>query len=216
MLNLFEQEENEWFHKLTPILIKYKGRKHPLNYQNEYQLVIMVILSAQDSDKNINMIAPMFFKAFSNFENLAKATKNQLKPYLFLVENFDNKSNWLIETASLLHKNKIIPVTMHELTSLKGIGRKSANVIMREIKIPSEGIIVDLHVLRVSYKIGLTTQERNALQAEKQLMQRFPKNIWGEIGMAISFLGREICRPKPNCTICPINISCKYYNKLNL
>lgn len=105
---------------------------------------------------------------------------------------------------------------MEDLTALKGIGRKSANVIMREAKVPSAGIIVDLHVLRVAPRIGLINETKYGIKAEKKLMQVLPKSIWGEIGMAISFLGREICRPKPKCDECPINKICNYYSELQL
>ena len=99
---------------------------------------------------------------------------------------------------------------MENLTALKGIGRKSANVIMREANVPVEGIIADLHVIRVSPRIGLISETKDGNKAEKQLMQILPKNIWGEIGMAISFLGREICRPTPKCPECPIIKDCQY------
>ena len=84
---------------------------------------------------------------------------------------------------------------MEKLTALKGIGRKSANVIIRETNSPAEGIIADLHVIRVAPRIGLCNESKDGNKVEKQLMQILPKNIWNEIGMAISFLGREICRP---------------------
>jgi endonuclease-3 len=102
---------------------------------------------------------------------------------------------------------------MDALTALKGIGRKSANVIMREAKVPAAGIIADLHVIRVAPRIGLIPETKDGNKVEKQLMQVLPKEIWGEIGMAISFLGREICKPKPKCSECPINPICKYYKE---
>ncbi len=105
--------------------------------------------------------------------------------------------------------------TFHgEFNCLKGIGRKSANVILREAKVPTAGIIADLHVLRVAPRIGLINETKDGIKAEKQLMQVLPKSIWGEIGMAISFLGREICRPKPKCDECPINKICNYYSEM--
>ena len=103
---------------------------------------------------------------------------------------------------------------MEGLTALKGIGRKSANVILKESRIPAEGIIADLHVIRVAPRIGLITETKDGNKVEKQLMTVLPKAIWGEIGMAISFLGREICRPKPKCDICPINSICEYYKSI--
>jgi endonuclease-3 len=205
----------DWQEKLTPILEKYKGRKHPLDYHNLYQLVVMVVLSAQDSDANINAIAPPLFKAFPNMQSLAKSNVEDLTPYLSKVRNFDTKVNWLLEIAQTIQKDENIPLTMDGLTSLKGIGRKSANVIMRESKVSAEGIIADLHVIRVAPRIGLITETKDGNKAEKQLMQLLPKPIWGEIGMAISFLGREICRPKPKCPECLINGICEYYKKLH-
>jgi endonuclease-3 len=204
-------ETNDWATKLSPILEKYKGQKHPLDYQNLYQLVVMVVLSAQDSDANINYISPVLFEKFPNMEPLATSNVETLIPYISKVRNFGTKAKWLLEIVQTIQKDENIPLTMEGLTALKGIGRKSANVIMREAKVPAEGIIADLHVIRVSPRIGLIPETQDGNKVEKQLMQIFPKNIWGEIGMAISFLGREICRPKPKCEECPINMVCRYY-----
>lgn len=205
---------NNWPKKLEPILTKYKNRKHPLDYHNLYQLLVMVVLSAQDSDANINTIAPELFKVFPNMESLAASNTEALFPYIAKVRNYNTKASWLIEIAQTIKKDESIPLTMEGLTALKGIGRKSANVILREAKIPAEGIIADLHVIRVAPRIGLITETKDGNKVEKQLMTVLPKAIWGEIGMAISFLGREICRPKPKCDICPINTICEYYKSI--
>lgn len=205
---------NNWPKKLEPILTKYKNRKHPLDYHNLYQLLVMVVLSAQDSDANINTIAPELFKVFPNMESLAVSNTEALFPYIAKVKNYNTKVSWLIEIAQTIKKDESIPLTMEGLTALKGIGRKSANVILREAKIPAEGIIADLHVIRVAPRIGLITETKDGNKVEKQLMTVLPKAIWGEIGMAISFLGREICRPKPKCEICPINTICEYYKSI--
>lgn len=212
-MNLFENS-NDWTEKLEPILKKYKGRKHPLEYHNLYQLLVMVVLSAQDSDAHINKIAPTLFEAYPNTESLALTNIDALTPYISDVRNFGTKANWLLEIAKIIKKDKNIPLTIDGLVSLKGIGRKSANVILREAKIPAEGIIADLHVIRVAPRIGLIPETKDGIKAEKQLMQVLPKEIWGEIGMAISFLGREICRPQPKCPECPINSICEYYKNL--
>ena len=208
-MNLFETQ-NDWAEKLAPILTKYKGRKHPLDYHNLYQLMVMVVLSAQDSDANINKIAPALFEVYPNMESLAISNVEALIPHISKVRNFGTKANWLIEIAQTIKKDENIPLTMDGLTALKGIGRKSANVIMREAKVPVEGIIADLHVIRVAPRIGLIPESKDGIKVEKQLMQVLPKAIWGEIGMAISFLGREICRPTPKCPECPINKICEY------
>ena len=206
---------NDWETKLIPIIEKYKGRKHPLEYQNLYQLMVMVILSARDSDANINKIAPVLFKTFPNLDHLSSSSVENLIPYISTVKNFGNKSNWLLEIAQTLKNDENIPLTMQKLTALKGIGRKSSNVIMHEMKVPAEGIIADLHVIRVAPRIGLAQPSKDGNKIEKQLMQILPKHIWGEIGMAFSFLGREICRPtNPKCHICPIAKDCEYYRAL--
>jgi endonuclease-3 len=212
-MDLFENS-NDWAKKLEPILTEYKGRKHPLDYHNLYQLMVMVVLSAQDSDAHINKIAPALFEAYPNMDSLSVSNVDALIPHISGVRNFSTKANWLIEIAQTIKKDKNIPLTMEGLVALKGIGRKSANVIMREAKVPAEGIIADLHVIRVAPRIGIITETKDGIKAEKQLMQVLPKAIWGEIGMAISFLGREICRPTPKCEICPINGVCGYYKNL--
>lgn len=213
-MDLFGQT-SDWATYLSPILTKYKNRKHPLAYENLYQLVVMVILSAQDSDANINAIAPALFEIYPDMERLSVTNRDALLPNISTVRNFRTKANWLIEIAQIIEKNENIPLTMNALTALKGIGRKSANVILRESNQPAEGIIADLHVIRVAPRIGLISETKDGNKVEKQLMQVLPKSIWGEIGMAISFLGREICRPKPKCDLCPINNFCAYYANEN-
>lgn len=209
-MDLFEKT-NDWAEKLQPLIDKYKGKKHPLDYENLYQLMVAVILSAQDSDANINKIAPGFFKEFPNLETLSTSTIEDLFPYVSKVRNFNTKSSWLIEIAQILKSDKNIPTSLNDLIDLKGIGRKSANVIMREMKVPAEGIIADLHVIRVAPRIGLCDEAKDGNKVEKQLMQLLPKEIWGEIGMAISFLGRETCRPtNPKCFECPVQNDCNY------
>ena len=212
-MDLFENS-TDWAKNLEPILTKYKGRKHPLEYHNLYQLLVMVVLSAQDSDANINKIAPFLFEVYPNMESLAVSNVETLIPYISKVRNFGTKANWLLEIAQTIQKDKNIPLTMEGLVALKGIGRKSANVILREAKIQAEGIIADLHVIRVAPRIGLISETKDGIKAEKQLMQVLPREIWDEIGMAISFLGREICRPQPKCSECPINSICNYYKNL--
>jgi len=213
-MNLFENQ-TDWAANLEPLIAKYKGKKHPLEYQNLYQLMVMVILSAQDSDANINKIAPALFEVYPNLESLSASNSEALIQHISKVRNFGTKANWLIEIAQLLKEDKNIPLTMESLVALKGIGRKSANVIMREMQTPAEGIIADLHVIRVAPRIGLISESKDGNKVEKQLMQVLPNIIWGEIGMAISFLGRELCRPtNPKCDVCPINANCTYFNNL--
>jgi len=204
-------ETSDWETKLKPILKEYKEKKHPLEYQNTYQLLVMVVLSAQDSDANINKIAPALFAKFPTLKSLSKTDTETFIPYISKVRNYPTKAGWLMEIAKTIKNDEDIPLTMQELTALKGIGRKSANVILRETGKPAEGIIADLHVIRVAPRIGIIKESKDGNKVEKDLMQVLPKSIWSEIGMAISFLGREICRPKPKCEECLLADICHYY-----
>ena len=209
-MDIFNETPN-WAEILKPLIDLYKGKKHPLDYQNTYQLLVMVVLSAQDSDANINKIAPTLFKVYPNMESLSVSNIEALIPHISKVRNFGTKASWLIEIAQTIKEDKNIPLTMENLVALKGIGRKSANVIMRETKAPAEGIIADLHVIRVPPRIGIITEATDGNKVEKLLMQALPKEIWGEIGMAISFLGRETCRPtNPKCPECVLQNHCQY------
>lgn len=199
----------DWAEAVKPLLKKYKNKKHPLDYENIYQLVVMVVLSAQDSDRNINQLAPKLFEAFPDMKALSRATEETLFPFISKVRNFGNKTKWLIEIASALKENKNIPLTHEGLTELKGIGSKSANVILREAGKPAEGVIVDLHVVRVAPRLGIATGT-DPKKIEKQIMEVLPQKEW-DAGMAMSFLGREICRPDPKCEICLMNKVCAFY-----
>lgn len=208
-MDLFTEEKN-WAIALQPLIDKYKDAKHPLDYKNLYQALVMVVLSAQDSDAHINKVAPDFFSKFPNMKALSKANTAQLTEYLSEVRFHGNKIAWLQEIAETVKDDKNIPLTMKELTALKGIGRKSANVILREGGAPPEGIMVDLHVVRVAPRLGIATG-KDANKIEKQLMEKLPKKMWKDIGMAISFLGRETCRPtNPKHSECILSNVCDY------
>ncbi len=198
-----------WPEAIKPLLKKYKQTKHPLEYKNVYQLLVMVVLSAQDADKHINQIASKFFTTFPNMEALSQATPEAIQEQISDVRNFGNKSKWLAALSEIVKKDKNIPLTLDELTALPGIGRKSANVIKRESGASAEGIIVDLHVVRVAPRLGIATGA-DPKKIEKQLMDILPQQQW-DAGMAISFLGREICRPTPKCEVCLMNTVCAYY-----
>jgi endonuclease III len=204
----------DWKKELKPLIKKYAGRQHPLAYRNAFELVVMVILAAQDADRNINKIAPVFFDAIPDMEALAKASAEDVYSFLSKVRNFRNKTNWLLELAKTLKDNKNIPQTLEELTALPGIGRKSANVIMNELGLKPEGVIVDLHVVRVAPRLGIA-QGTDPKKLEKQLMEKIDPKDWGKAGMAISFLGRETCRPtKPKCEECVMVKVCAYTKTL--
>ena len=203
-----------WRTEIQPLLKKYKGKKHPLEYRNTYELLVMVVLSAQDSDAHINKIAPDFFKTFPDMKALAKAEESSLFPLIGKVRNFGNKTKWLLKLAAEIKEDSNIPKTLEALTALPGIGRKSANVIMRESGVKAEGIIVDLHVVRVAPRLGIASGT-DPKKIEKQMMDVLDSKDWGEVGMAISFLGRETCRPtNPKHAECVMKDVCAYYKAL--
>jgi endonuclease-3 len=206
--------KTNWSEAIKPLLKKYKKTRHPLEYKNNYQLLVMVILSAQDSDRNINKLAPELFKAFPNMTALSKAKPKALYAHIGKVRNFANKTKWLLEVAKKIKTDRKIPLVHEELTELPGIGRKSANVILREAGKPAEGVMVDLHTVRVAPRLGIATGT-DPKKIEKQIMDTLPRKQW-DAGMAMSFLGREICRPKPKCEICLMKDVCLFYNTVVL
>ena len=202
-----------WIDELEPLIEKYRGRKHPLNYHNRYELLVMVILSSQSTDDVVNALSGPLFKAYPSLKELSKAKLEDLLPYVSKVRGSIKKSKWILEMAQKFGSDDKIPRTMKELTDLKGVGRKTANVIIRESGDPAEGIIVDLHVLRVAPRLGIAKGDDPA-KMEKQLMAIIPQENWNDVGMAFSFLGRETCRPTdPDCPKCPVNGACLYYAK---
>lgn len=209
---LFDQSDDiDWNKELKPLFKKYAGRKHPLDFKNLYQLLVMVVLSARDSDRNINSLAPALFAKFPSMKHLSKATPEDLFPFISKVSNFGNKSQWITKTAKEIKVDKNIPLTLEGLTQYSGIGRKSANVIMSQMEVPAEGVIVDLHTLRVSPRLGIA-QGTNPEKIEKQLMTKVQQKKWHILGMSLTYLGRETCRPtNPKCHECIVNDICAFY-----
>ncbi|OQP48957.1 DNA lyase [Niastella yeongjuensis] len=200
----------DWSIEIKPLLKKYKNKKHPLDAANSYQWIVMVVLSAQATDSLINQLAPDFFKTYPDIKALSKADPKSLFPLISKVRNFAHKAQWLVNMAKEIKTDSNIPLDMESLVELPGIGRKSANVIRRGAKASPQGIIVDLHTIRVSNRLGIVTTD-NAEKIEKQLMELLPEKEW-DAGMAMSFLGREICHPEPECPICLMKKVCAYYN----
>jgi len=210
--NSISKNAIDWNRELKPLFKKYKGRKHPLNYENPYQLIVMIVLSARASDILVNNLAPQLFKQYLTFKHLAKAKPVELFP-LLRVPGFKKKAEWIIDIAQTIEKLPGIPTTIVELTKLKGFGRKSANVYMSQIGLPAEGVIVDLHTLRVTPRLGIATGT-DPKMIEKQLMESVSKKDWHILGMSLTYLGRETCRPtNPKCHECVVNSVCSFYKE---
>ena len=188
-----------------------------LLYDNPYQLLVAVILSAQCTDKRINLVTPAIFAKYPNPATLANATFDDLFPIIRSVSYPNNKTKHLLGMAQLVMSkfNGEIPLTVQELIELPGVGRKTANVITSVID-NQPNMAVDTHVFRVSERIGLTTNAKNPLQAELQLIKQIPKELVHIAHHWLILHGRYTCvARKPKCEICGITNVCKHFAKMN-
>ncbi|HWV66968.1 endonuclease III [Chitinophaga sp.] len=187
-----------------------------LIYDNPYQLLVAVILSAQCTDKRVNMTTPAIFAKYPDVHALSTATFDELFPLIRSISYPNNKTKHLIGMAQMVVEdfNGEIPATVPELIKLPGVGRKTANVITSVVH-QQPNMAVDTHVFRVSARIGLTTNAKTPLQTELQLLKNIPKD---KVHIAHHWLilhGRYICVARsPKCGECGLRPACKYYAKL--
>lgn len=185
-----------------------------LHYENPFQLLIAVILSAQCTDKRINLVTPELFKAFPNPQKLAEAEFDEVFYYIKSVSYPKNKSKHLIGMAQMLVNDfkNIIPETTEELMKLPGVGRKTANVIT-SVVFNQPSMAVDTHVFRVSNRLGLTNS-KTPLQTENQLLEFIPEEYVAIAHHWLILHGRYTCIARtPKCNICPLTNYCKSYSK---
>jgi endonuclease-3 len=190
-----------------------------LFYDNPYQLLVAVILSAQCTDKRVNMTTPAIFKQYPTAEDLARTDFETLFPLIKSISYPNNKTKHLIGMAKMLVEkfSGQVPMTVDELMLLPGVGRKTANVITSVID-EQPNMAVDTHVFRVSARLGLTTNAKTPLAAEKQLIKYFPENYIFKAHHWLILHGRYICTARsPKCIDCGLKNVCKYYgnNKNN-
>lgn len=190
-----------------------------LVYENPYQLLVAVILSAQCTDKRINMVTPAIFRDFPSPEHLALTTFDELFPYIRSVSYPNNKTKHLIGMAKMLVEEfgGEIPSTVGELVKLPGVGRKTANVITSVVW-NQPNMAVDTHVFRVSKRLGLVTQTaKTPLEVEKQLTRHLPKDVIHKAHHWLILHGRYICLARsPKCDACTITYLCRYFEKQKL
>jgi len=183
-----------------------------LHYGNPFQLLIAVILSAQCTDKRINVVTPPLFERFPNPASLAASTPEEVFTYIKSVSYPNNKAKHLVGMAKMLVEtfNNEVPSDIDLLQKMPGVGRKTANVIA-SVVYDAPAIAVDTHVFRVANRIGLT-YARTPLAVEKQLMEYLPKETLGVAHHWLILHGRYICVARnPKCEICPLTWFCKYY-----
>lgn len=198
----------DWFQKNNP------DAETELHYKDPYQLLVAVILSAQCTDKRVNMVTPAIYKKFPGPESLAKAEFEDVEPLIRSVSFANNKTRHLIGMAKMLVEkfNGEVPGTVEELVELPGVGRKTANVITSVI-FDQPNMAVDTHVFRVSARIGLTVNAKNPLQTERQLIKYIPTELVHIAHHWLILHGRYICvARRPKCEICGLKPACKFYH----
>lgn len=187
--------------------------KTELHYSNPYELLVAVILSAQCTDKRINLITPALFERFPDAYALSISTVDEIFGYIRTVSYPNNKAKHLLGMAKMLVSDfrGVIPSDIEELQKLPGVGRKTANVIA-SVVYATPAIAVDTHVFRVANRLGLTHKATTPLAVEKQLVQFLPNHTLAIAHHWLILHGRYICVARnPKCEICPLTSFCKYY-----
>jgi endonuclease III len=186
-----------------------------LRYTNPYELLVAVILSAQCTDKRVNMITPPFFERFPTAESLAHAEVDEIFQYIRSCSYPNSKSKNLLGMAKMLTYDfkGVVPDDVNELQKLPGVGRKTANVIA-SVVFNKPALAVDTHVFRVAARIGLTTNAKTPLETERQLVKYIPEDLLAIAHHWLILHGRYVCvARKPKCEQCPLKEVCKYYQK---
>jgi len=181
-----------------------------LDYETPLQLLEATILSAQCTDKRVNMVTPLLFRTFPTAQAIADAPPEELEEIIKSTGFFRNKTKSLIGLGNALverHEGQV-PDSMDALVKLPGVGRKTANVVLGNAFAKNEGVVVDTHVARVSFRLGLT-RETDPIKIEQDLMRLFPRDDWALLSHLLIFHGRRICEARrPKCEICPLNDIC--------
>lgn len=187
---------------------KYPHAKSALNFSSPLELLVATILSAQCTDKRVNIVTQVLFKKYGNAADYASST--DLASDIKSINFSNNKAKNIKAMATILvekYQGKV-PDTMSELVSLPGVARKTANVVLSNAFGKNEGIVVDTHVIRVSNRLGLT-KTTDPKKIEQDLLPLFPQSEWGNVSHLFIYLGRELCIARtPKCSECPLQNIC--------
>ena len=220
MLFLFKKMKRVDIQSKYDAFVKYFEEHMPvaeseLKFMNPYQLVVAVILSAQCTDKRVNMTTPALFERFPDPKSLSEASQDDVSQLIKSISYPNNKAKNLVRMAQVLMSdyNGIVPDNLDELQKLPGVGRKTANVVMA-VAFNKPAMPVDTHVFRVSARIGLTKGAKTPLETEKQLVAHIPQNVLSKAHHWLILHGRYICNArKPKCGECGIADICDFYQK---
>lgn len=197
-----------WFETNMPVA------ESELQYRNPYELLVAVMLSAQCTDKRVNMVTPALFEAYPMPETLAGADVNDVYEYIKSVSYPRAKAEHLVAMAKRLIEvyHGEVPDNIEDLQTLQGVGRKTANVVCAVIW-NQPTMAVDTHIFRVSERLGLTTHSKNPLQTEKQLVKYIPADIIPKAHHWLLLHGRYVCQArKPRCEACGLTPFCRYFD----
>lgn len=201
------QEILDWFARNNPFA------KSELHYKNAYELLVAVILSAQCTDKRVNMVTPALLARFPDPLSMSRSDQEEIYSYIKSISYPNNKAAHLLGMAKMLQSDfgGQVPDTVEDLMRLPGVGRKTANVIASVI-FDKPAMAVDTHVFRVSARLGLTHDAKTPLEAEKQLVSHIPENILGKAHHWLILHGRYVCTArKPHCEECGLSELCPYF-----
>lgn len=196
-----------WFEANMPVA------ESELHFENEYQLLVAVMLSAQCTDKRVNMVTPALFKAYPTIEDLADSTAENVLQYIHSVSYPNSKAEHLVQMAKrVVHVYEgIIPNNREDLQTLAGVGRKTANVVLA-VWWNQPTMAVDTHIFRVAERIGLTTNAKSPLDSEKQLIKYIPEEIIPKAHHWLLLHGRYTCQARsPKCDMCGLQAICRYW-----
>ncbi|HEY9229759.1 MAG TPA: endonuclease III [Gemmatimonadaceae bacterium] len=192
------------------LLEQYPDAHTALDFTSAFELLIATILSAQSTDKRVNIVTPALFKRYPTPASLAAAKPEDVEELIKSTGFFRAKTKSLIGMATAVdeqHAGKV-PSEMDELVELPGVGRKTANVVLGNAFHKNEGIVVDTHVTRVTQRLGLTNNT-DAVKIEQDLIKLFPRNHWTMLSHLLIYHGRQICEARrPKCEICFLNDIC--------
>ncbi len=189
-----------------------------LIFDNPFQLLVSVILSAQCTDKRVNLTTPVIFQKYPTAESLSKAGFDELFPFIKSISYPNNKTRHLIGMAKMLQQkfNGKVPMSVEELIQLPGVGRKTANVITSVVD-QQPNMAVDTHVFRVSARIGLTNKATTPLATEKQLIKHLPKEYIYRAHHWLILHGRYVCTARnPKCSECGLKTACKFFARIKI
>lgn len=191
----------------------YPEAECALHHQNVFQLIVAVALSAQTTDKSVNVVTPALFERYPDAEALAAAEAPEVSEYIKRIGMYKTKAKNIVGMAQKLVSDYDgqVPEDYDALVGLPGVGRKTANVVL-SVGFGHQRIAVDTHVFRVANRIGLV-HEKDVLKTELALMERIPEERWSRTHHSLIFHGRQCCDArKPKCDDCPINTLCEYIN----